>query len=108
MSRRILFVDDDPNLLMSLQRTLRPMRAQWEMEFVASGEEALQSFSRGPFDAIVTDMRMPGMTGAELLEKIQDRFPQTIRIILSGQSDKESIIRSITSAHRFLSKPCDV
>jgi putative nucleotidyltransferase with HDIG domain len=107
MSRRILFVDDEPNLLMGLQRTLRPMRAQWEMEFVSGGDEALQALSLRPFDAVVTDMRMPGMTGVELLERIQDQFPQTIRIILSGQSDRESILRSIAPAHQFLSKPCD-
>jgi HD-like signal output (HDOD) protein len=107
MSRRILFVDDEPNLLMGLQRTLRPMRAQWEMEFVASGDEALQALSLHTFDAVVTDMRMPGMTGVELLERIQDQFPRTIRIILSGQSDRESILQSIAPAHQFLSKPCD-
>jgi len=107
MSRRILFVDDDSNVLMGLQRSLRPLRAQWQMEFASSGEEAIHCFSLRPFDAVVTDMRMPGMDGAELLNTIQDQFPQTIRIILSGQSDRESILRSITSAHQFLSKPCD-
>ncbi|MGA7341920.1 MAG: response regulator [Terracidiphilus sp.] len=108
MSKHILFVDDEPNILTGLQRTLRPMREQWEMEFVSSGAEALERLALHPFEAVVTDMRMPGMTGAELLDKIQDRFPQTIRIILSGQSDRESILRSIASAHQFLSKPCDV
>ncbi|MGA9669906.1 MAG: response regulator [Terracidiphilus sp.] len=105
--KRILFVDDEPNLLMGLQRSFRNMRAEWEMEFVGSGEEALQAMARQPFDMVVTDMRMPGMTGAELLEKIQQQSPQTIRIILSGQSDRESIVRSSASAHQFLSKPCD-
>ncbi|MGA9671335.1 MAG: response regulator [Terracidiphilus sp.] len=107
MLKRILFVDDEPNLLMGLQRSMRPMRAEWEMEFVSSGEEALQAMARNPFDMVVTDMRMPGMTGAELLEKIQQRYPQTIRIVLSGQSDRESIVRSSATAHQFLSKPCD-
>jgi HD-like signal output (HDOD) protein len=107
MLKRVLFVDDEPNLLMGLQRSLRPMRAEWEMEFVASGEEALQAMAGRQFDMVVTDMRMPGMTGAELLEKIQQESPQTIRIILSGQSDRESIVRSSASAHQFLSKPCD-
>lgn len=107
MLKRILFVDDEPNLLMGLQRSMRPMRAEWEMEFVASGEEALQTMARNPFDMVVTDMRMPGMSGAELLEKIQQRYPQTIRIVLSGQSDRESIVRASATAHQFLSKPCD-
>ena len=86
---------------------LRPMRAIWEMEFVSSCEEALLAASERSFDAVVTDMRMPGMTGAELLDKIREISPQTVRIILSGQADRESILRSIAPAHQFLSKPCD-
>jgi putative nucleotidyltransferase with HDIG domain len=107
MTRRVLFVDDEPNVLLGLQRTLRPMRTLWEMEFVSSGDEALQALALRPFDAVVTDMRMPGMTGAQLLERVRDQYPQTIRIILSGQSDRESMVRSFGSAHQFLSKPCD-
>lgn len=107
LSKRILFVDDEPKILSGLERTMRPMRTQWEMEFVSSGEEALKVLAQRPFDAVVTDMRMPGMTGGELLEKVQNQYPQTIRIILSGQSDRESILRSIAPAHQSLSKPCD-
>jgi HD-like signal output (HDOD) protein len=83
------------------------MRAEWDMEFVASAEVALEAFARHPFDMVVTDMRMPGLTGLELLEKVQREFPQTIRMILSGQSDRDSIVRASGSAHQFLSKPCD-
>ena len=107
MSKRILFVDDEPNILMGLKRTLHPMRTQWEMEFVSSGDEALGRLALSPFDAVVTDMRMPGMTGAELLDKVQEQYPHIIRIILSGQSDRESILRSLSPAHQFLSKPCE-
>lgn len=107
MSRRILFVDDEPNLLMGLQRSMRPMLAVWDMEFVPSGEEALRRIALQPFDAVVTDMRMPGMSGAELLNRILEQSPQTVRIILSGESSRESMIRSIAPAHQFLSKPCD-
>lgn len=107
MSKRVLFVDDEPNILTGLERTLRPMRTQWEMAFVPGGNEALQALEQHPYDAVVTDMRMPGMTGAQLLDKVRDQFPQTIRIVLSGQSDREAMVRSISSAHQFLSKPCD-
>ena len=107
MLRRILFVDDEPNILMGLRRSLRPMRAQWEMEFVSSGDEAVQALALRPFDAVVSDMRMPGMTGAQLLDMVQDKYPETVRVILSGQSDRESILRSFATAHQFLSKPCD-
>ena len=107
MQRRILFVDDEPNLLMGLQRVLRPMRSVWEMQFVSSAEEALRALANQTFDAVVTDMRMPGMTGAELLDKVREQSPHSVRIVLSGQSDRESILQSIAPAHQFLAKPCD-
>jgi HD-like signal output (HDOD) protein len=108
MSKRILFVDDEAMVLQGIQRSLRAMRGEWEAEFATSGPEALEIMSRAPFDVVVSDMRMPGMDGAQLLEKIRMQFPQTVRMILSGQSDRESILRSIGPTHQYLSKPCDV
>ena len=107
MQRRILFVDDEPNLLLGLKRTLRPMRKLWEMEFVPSGDEALRLMSLREFDAVVTDMRMPGMSGADLLSTIQLQWPGTVRIVLSGQADRETVMQAIAPAHQFLAKPCD-
>jgi HD-like signal output (HDOD) protein len=107
MSKRILFVDDEPMVLSGLQRSLRSMREEWEMSFVTGGSEALQLMEQKPFDIIVTDMRMPAMTGAELLEQVKQRFPQCFRIILSGQADQETILRAVDPAHQFLAKPCD-
>jgi putative nucleotidyltransferase with HDIG domain len=107
MSKRILFVDDEPMVLSGLQRSLRSMRDEWEMVFVTSGPEALQLMEQQPFDIIVTDMRMPVMTGAELLEQVKRRFPQCFRIILSGQADQETILRAVDPTHQYLSKPCD-
>jgi putative nucleotidyltransferase with HDIG domain len=107
MQRSILFVDDEPNLLLGLKRTLRPMRKLWEMEFVPSGDEALRLMSLREFDAVVTDMRMPGMSGADLLDEIQKQWPGTARIVLSGQADRETIMQAVAPAHQFLEKPCD-
>jgi HD-like signal output (HDOD) protein/CheY-like chemotaxis protein len=107
MQRRILFVDDEPDLLMGLKRTLRPMRKLWEMEFAPSGDEALRLMSLGEFDAVVTDMKMPEMSGADLLNTVQEQWPGTVRIILSDQADRETVMRSIAPAHQFLAKPCD-
>lgn len=107
MSKCILFVDDEPMVLSGLQRSLRSMREEWEMVFVTSGSEALQLMERQPFDIIVTDMRMPVMTGAELLEQVKTRFPQCFRIILSGQADQETILRAVDPTHQYLAKPCD-
>jgi DNA-binding NtrC family response regulator len=67
VKKRVLFVDDDTNLLMGLQRGLRPMRETWDMQFVDSGEAALQMQSAEAFDVIVSDMRM-GLRGSCLIE----------------------------------------
>ncbi len=107
MAKRILFVDDEPMVLSGLQRSLRPMRTEWEMVFAPGGNEALAAMEQQPFDIIVTDMRMPGMDGAQLLEEVQKRSPQTLRMVLSGQSDRATILRSVNPAHQFISKPCE-
>jgi len=107
VQRRILFVDDEPELLTGLKRTLRPMRKLWEMEFVPSGDEALRLMSLREFDAVVTDLRMPGMSGADLLNQIEEQWPGTVRIVLSDQADRETVMQAITPAHHFLAKPCD-
>jgi HD-like signal output (HDOD) protein len=107
MAKRILFVDDEPMVLSGLQRSLRPMRSEWEMVFAAGGNEALAAMDLHSFDIIVTDMRMPGMDGAQLLEEVQKRSPHTLRMVLSGQSDRETMLRSVNPAHQFISKPCE-
>jgi len=94
-------------VLQGLRRTLRPMRAQWEMIFVESGERALETLAREPCDAIITDMKMPRMDGAQLLEEVKQRYPEVVRIVLSGQAGREAILRSIGPTHQYLSKPCD-
>lgn len=107
MKKRILFVDDEAKLLEGLQRMLRPMRQEWDVRFVQSGGEALSLLEKEPFDVVVSDMRMPGMDGAQLLEKVKGRFPRTVRIILSGHSEKEFVLKSVKTVHQYLSKPCD-
>src|ERR1700722_906186 len=72
---RIVFVDDDVNVLEAMQRTMRPMRHEWSMEFVSSGSEALESLAKAPADVIVTDMCMPGMDGWQLLAEIKTLYP---------------------------------
>ena len=105
--RRILFVDDEPNVLEGLRRMLRPMRHEWDMEFTGGGQQALDLLAQRPFDVVVSDMRMPGMDGAELLSRTQKQFPRTVRIVLSGHSDREMILRSLGATHQYLAKPCD-
>ncbi len=107
MKKRILFVDDEPLVLAALQRMLHAMRGEWDMEFVAGGALALERMEKAPFDVVVTDMRMPGINGVELLNEVMRRFPRTIRIVLSGHTDKDIILKCVNSTHQFLSKPCD-
>jgi putative nucleotidyltransferase with HDIG domain len=105
--KRILFVDDEPNILDGLKRMLRSQRRVWNMEFASSGEEALSAMAVEPFDVVVTDIKMPGMNGAELLAQVQDRHPRTVRIVLSGHADMEASMRSVSVSHQCIAKPCD-
>jgi len=77
------------------------------MTFVGSAQAALDALKAEPCEVVVTDMRMPGMSGAELLEVVQREYPDTIRLILSGQAETESVMKALGVSHQFLSKPCD-
>ena len=105
---RLLFVDDDRPVLDFLKVLLREMEDEWEMEFVESGEEALESLSRTPSDLIVADMEMPGMNGVELLAQVKERFPSTLRLVLSAHQNYEEVLRTVGSAHHFMTKPVDL
>jgi putative nucleotidyltransferase with HDIG domain len=108
MPKRLLFVDDDVMLLNGLRRALHGMRNEWNMKFVTSAAEALHELDEESYDAIITDMRMPHMDGAELLAEVKKRHESVVRIVLSGQSNKEIVFRSIDPTHQFLSKPCNL
>lgn len=107
MNDSMLFVDDDPNLLQGLQRMLRSKREEWDMTFVAGPRQALAEMEKRCFDVVVVDMRMPEIDGAELLARVKRTCPRSVRIILSGQADLPTIIKSVESTHQYLSKPCD-
>jgi putative nucleotidyltransferase with HDIG domain len=107
MRKRILFVDDEPNVLYGLKRMLRSQRKHWDMAFTSGGEEALALMEQEPFEVVVSDMRMPGMDGAELLTAVMRRYPNAVRLILSGHSEWELIMKSVGPAHQYLTKPCD-
>jgi response regulator RpfG family c-di-GMP phosphodiesterase len=106
MSERILFVDDEPNVLEGIRRTLRK---QGEIYTAASGAEGLRVLSEAaPFALVVSDMRMPIMDGAQFLAVVREQAPDTVRMILSGQADLQATIAAVNDGHiyRFLSKPC--
>jgi HD-like signal output (HDOD) protein len=105
--KKILFVDDDPAILQSLKRATRQMKNEWDCKFANGGREALELQAHSAFDLIVSDMRMSGMDGAELLNETRKRHPRTVRFILSGQTGDDEFLRAQGSAHQFLSKPCN-
>jgi len=104
---KVLFVDDEANVLRGLQRMLRRLSNEWNMQFVASGREALELLAKEPFDVVITDVRMPVMDGVQLLTLMQQRHPEVVRIILSGHAGEDSMLRAVGPAHQCLSKPCD-
>lgn len=105
--KRLLFVDDEQPALDALRHRLLRGCRKWTVDGAASGPFAIEKMEHQPYDIIVTDMRMPGMDGAELLGIISERWPQTIRIVLSGYADLRQTIRLVPFAHQYLSKPCD-
>src|SRR5688572_30352711 len=105
--KRILFVDDEPQILDGLRDLLRKQRKQWTMVFALGGEAALRELEKQPFDVVVSDMRMPGIDGATLLTRVKEQYPASARIILSGHAERDSIVRALPVAHQFLNKPCD-
>ncbi|MDX2477485.1 MAG: response regulator [Gammaproteobacteria bacterium] len=107
LDRAILFVDDEPNILSGLKRMLRSMRKEMDFYFAENGPQALDILSKTTIHVVVSDMRMPGMNGAELLAIVQDKHPQIIRIMLSGQADEEMILKTVGVVHQFMHKPSD-
>jgi len=104
---RVLFVDDETSVLDGLRRAMYSMRGVWDMTFCASAIEALQTMSHSVPDVVISDMRMPGMNGAELLGEVKRLYPQVVRFILSGYAESQSVMRVAGTAHQYLSKPCD-
>jgi HD-like signal output (HDOD) protein len=104
---RVLFVDDEPRILDGLRRSLRTRRTEWEMSFVTSGSAALEVLAASPCDVVVSDMRMPGMDGAELLTHVSQLHPEVARVVLSGHTEPEAAIRVAIAGHRFLTKPAE-
>lgn len=106
MTNKILFVDDDENLLAAIQRNLRK---QFTFDTALSGLQALELIrTRGPYALIVSDMSMPGMNGAEFLERARRVTPHTVGIMLTGNADQQTAADAVNRGHvfRFLSKPC--
>ncbi len=105
--RTLLLVDDEANILAALRRLLR--RAGYTILTATSGKEGLELLATHSVDVIVSDQRMPGMTGVEFLRKAKDMAPDTVRMVLSGYTDLQSVTDAINEGaiYKFLTKPWD-
>lgn len=101
----ILFVDDESSVLKSLERYL--IREPYRKLFAGSGDEALEIMQKEPVSLVVSDIRMPGMNGLELLKIIRDKYPEVVRMVLSGTSESNLVIEAINNGevYRYLTKP---
>lgn len=103
---KILFVDDEPNVLLGFQRQLRK---KFNLDIADSAANALRACEEaGPYAVLITDMRMPTMDGIELLQRVRQRYPDTVRLMLTGNVDIQTAINAVNDGcvFRFLTKPC--
>jgi CheY-like chemotaxis protein len=101
----VLFVDDEVNVQNAVRRLLR--REPYDLLLVSSGQEALEVLKQRRVQLVISDQRMPGMTGTELLRQVRLRWPETIRVILSGYAEVNTIIAAINEGeiYKYLTKP---
>jgi response regulator RpfG family c-di-GMP phosphodiesterase len=106
MDERILFVDDEPQVLSAFERNLR---RQFTVVTAGGGQQGIDAIrAHGPFAVVLSDMRMPGMTGLEFLRTVREMSPDTVRLMLTGDGDLQTAVRAVNegSVFRFLTKPC--
>src|ERR687883_1975197 len=106
MAEKILCVDDEVNVLSAYQRSLRK---DFDIHVANGGREGLETIKKnGPFAVIVSDMRMPEMDGVQFLARAKELAPESIRIMLTGNSDQQTAMEAVNEGHifRFLTKPC--
>lgn len=103
---RVLFVDDDERILRGLLRMLSE-HDELEVDCALGGDDAIAHLERAPYDVVVTDVRMPHMNGSQLLAHVRERFPDAVRVVLSGQVDEDLYQEVRALAHHYLAKPCD-
>lgn len=105
---RILFVDDDTSVIGVLRAIMSQLAPKWDCLFAEGGAEALALMKEKPFNVVVSDMRMPKMNGLQLLNEILRISPRTVRIIMSGQSDEQTVQQSAGATHQWMNKPFNV
>jgi DNA-binding NarL/FixJ family response regulator len=107
MAKKILFVDDEPLVLDGIKRMLHN---EFEISTAMGGENGLTAIrENGPYAIVISDMRMPGMNGAEFLSQVRQNSPETVRMLLTGYTDINAAIEAVNEGHifRYLTKPCE-
>jgi HD-like signal output (HDOD) protein/ActR/RegA family two-component response regulator len=104
--KAILFVDDESAVLQGLESVMRVERKRWESLFAQDAQAALMVLANQQIDVVVSDIKMPGMDGHSLLQKIRDEYPDTVRIVLTGYNELDAEIPPAPLAHQRLAKPC--
>ncbi len=105
--KRVLFVDDEPQELARYRTLFEGMQPEWEIGCAGSGKEALKMMLQQPYDVVVADYSMPEMDGIELLGKVMQRHPQTVRLIVCAPAERDTGLRLAGMAHQDLAKPAD-
>jgi putative nucleotidyltransferase with HDIG domain len=105
MNKSVMFVDQSAHVLSAMKRIFRKMRDQREIRFATSPDEALRQLADHPADVLITAMSFSGHDGTELLEKVREQYPQTVRIVLSGSVSSETVLHAADLAHQYIAKP---
>ena len=106
--KKILLVDDDQNVLQSFKRAFHSMHSEWKIVLSDSGKSAFELIQTDDsFDLIISDLRMNGLNGIDLLKKVKEASPDTIRFSLTGSTERSLLIEAASVSHRLISKPCE-
>jgi HD-like signal output (HDOD) protein len=104
---RVMFVDDDPMVVRGIARNMSMMGVKMDIAVRTSAAEALASLEKELVDVIITDLYMPGIDGAALLEEVRSRYPTVLRFVLSGEAKPGVMVQAARLSHQYLSKPCE-
>ena len=108
MKLSVLFVDDDSNLISGIRRMMHPMENEWDIFYFNAGTEVLEFLKEKQVDVIISDIRMPGIDGNQLLKTVKQNYPQIIRITLSGYAHDSMALRNARVVHQSLVKPANL
>ena len=105
-AKQILFVDSRPEDVGNLLQAPGGSRYQWQAKLVTDGDQAMEALRNDTIDVIVSEIRLPDMSGANLLKDVAEQYPKTIRFALSENIERETVLSTVGNVHQYLAKPC--